>query len=83
MSDSLEFGQSIRSTIMDDKDNEGSSDKKSFSKKALIIMVVCIVCAIALTVGLVLYFILQDNDDESTPEPKPEPGPEPIIEIPQ
>ena len=86
MSDGLEFGQSIRSTILDDKDNEGSSpsDKKYFSKKALII-VVCILCIIALTVGLVLYCVLRDNDNKSTPEPKPEPDAESeyTIKIPQ
>ena len=74
---SLEFSQNIQNKIIDDKDNEGSypSDKKYFSKIALII-VVCILCIIALTVCLVLYFVLRDNDDKSTPEPKPEPDAE-------
>ena len=79
MSDSLEFGQSVRSTILEEKDNEEPSapGKKRLSQKALIIIVICVVCVIAISLGLALYFILRDNDEENSEENTP------ITEIPQ
>ena len=75
MSDSLEFGQSVRSTIMEEKDNGDPSapGKKRLSQKALIIIVICVVCVIAISLGLALYFILRDNDEENPEENTPIP----------
>ena len=53
MSDGLEFGQSIRSTIVDGKENDkeeiNTSNKKT-SQKTIIIISVLTVCIIALII---------------------------------
>ena len=78
MSDGLEFGQSIRSTIVEGKENDADEinpSKKKTSQKTIIIISVLTVCIIALIIGIVLYLILKND----TPSDEPEP----IIEQPQ
>ena len=67
MADSLEFRESLPSTILEDNDKEqpSPSDKKVLSQKVKIIIVICSVCATLIIIGLVLFFVLKDDDDNN------------------
>ena len=63
-----EFGQSIRSSIMDEKDKEDENptqDKKFFSNKKTLIIIILTTCIAAIIVGIVLYVVLRDKDDDN------------------
>ena len=68
MADHEEFGQSVRSSIMDEKDKEIESptqNKKSFFNKNTLIITILTACIVVIIIGIVLYIILRDNDDDN------------------
>ena len=67
MADNMEFGQSVRSSIMDEKakDNEFPSQGKiscSNKNKLIIILTACITVIIII---IVLYIVLKDNANDN------------------
>ena len=73
MSEGLEFGKSVRSTILDEKDNENfnQAHKSCLKKKTLIIMILSI-CVVILIISIVLYVVLRDkasSNDNQMVEP--------------